>query len=331
MGELVSIIVPVYNAEVYLKECIDSLVRQTYTNLEIILVDDGSTDTSGHICDMYEKNYNNISVFHIKNSGVSHARNIGVSKACGEYIFFVDSDDLLETYYINNFMRKELNEIDFVGGGFLKRFEEGNDVKIEMLEGKLKLEEFKERIYKMLPVHYISVWGVRYKKSIIQQYHITFCTNLRLGEDIRFNLQYLEKVNTIYMMKNSGYIYRMVLGSQMHQYEVNRLENIRDEAQILEKFLNVGDLYYRLKYYYWHSALAHYYKYYNIADGQEKKDIKKKIRETYEDSYFRRVNLIVRKCGSLDEKMETYFMSYNGKKVYSILMRILKTIYKLKR
>ena len=97
MEELVSIIVPVYNVEDYLTECIESAIKQTYHNLEIILVDDGSTDTSGKICDMYACKDDRIKVFHKQNGGLSDARNTGIEKATGEYIYFLDSDDMLPT------------------------------------------------------------------------------------------------------------------------------------------------------------------------------------------------------------------------------------------
>lgn len=98
--DLVSIIVPVFNDEIYLKNCLDSIVRQTYSNLEIILVDDGSKDLSGKICDDYAMKDSRIKVIHQQNKGVSKARNKGLSLACGEYVSFVDGDDTIDQNYI---------------------------------------------------------------------------------------------------------------------------------------------------------------------------------------------------------------------------------------
>ena len=96
MKDLISIIVPVYNVEDYLPECIESIINQTYKNIEIILVDDGSTDRSGIICDYYAKKDQRIIVIHKKNTGVANSRNIGIDIAKGDYIFFVVSDDMLD-------------------------------------------------------------------------------------------------------------------------------------------------------------------------------------------------------------------------------------------
>ena len=96
MNELVSIIVPVYNVEKYIKKCVDSLITQTYSNLEIILVNDGSPDNSGKICDEYAQSDSRIKVIHKANGGLSDARNTGIDIAEGQYIFFLDSDDWID-------------------------------------------------------------------------------------------------------------------------------------------------------------------------------------------------------------------------------------------
>lgn len=98
--DLISIIIPIYKVEEYLKRCVDSVINQTYKNLEIILIDDGSPDSCGKICDEYAKINNKIYVIHQQNQGVSAARNAGIDKAKGKYICFIDSDDYVDANYI---------------------------------------------------------------------------------------------------------------------------------------------------------------------------------------------------------------------------------------
>lgn len=107
MEELISIIVPVYNVEKYLKRCVESLVKQSYKNVEILLVDDGSTDSSGLICDELANKYNNVKVFHKKNGGLSDARNFGIKKSKGKILSFIDSDDYIDCDMIE-FLYKEM-------------------------------------------------------------------------------------------------------------------------------------------------------------------------------------------------------------------------------
>lgn len=118
-NEKVSVIIPVYNDEKYLKQCVESVLTQTYTNLEIILVDDGSTDHTPEICEEYREKYDQIRVLHKKNGGVGSSRNAGLALATGEYILFIDNDDWLEKHHIEELYKlaKE-NNADIAAGNF---------------------------------------------------------------------------------------------------------------------------------------------------------------------------------------------------------------------
>ena len=117
---ILSIIIPVYNCSKYINKCIDSIINQKGVDYEILLIDDGSTDTSGNICDLYANKHKNIMVYHKENEGVSAARNTGIDKCRGEYITFVDSDDFLEPNALSLKLKKliELN-VDIVIGSFI--------------------------------------------------------------------------------------------------------------------------------------------------------------------------------------------------------------------
>lgn len=138
-----SIIVPVYNVERYLSRCIESLINQTYSNIEILLIDDGSSDQSPEICDEYSKKYGNIVVYHKKNGGLSDARNYGLERASGEYILFVDSDDYINKDSCQSFYsylkEHDKHRIDIVSGNIV-RLEESKK-KYEMFNQSIKISD----------------------------------------------------------------------------------------------------------------------------------------------------------------------------------------------
>lgn len=119
-----SVIIPVYNVEKYINRCVKSILSQRYNDLEIILIDNGSTDRSGSICDIYADDYANISVYHIENQGVASARNFGLSKARGEFIYFVDSDDYLVGNLFAEFEDKLAPDLDLLVFSYYNSFEQ---------------------------------------------------------------------------------------------------------------------------------------------------------------------------------------------------------------
>ena len=124
----ISVIVPVYNVENYIEKCIESILSQTYTDFELLLINDGSSDKSGSICDAYVNKDERIRVFHKKNEGVSIARNLGIKRSLGEWICFVDSDDWVENLYLEKFVEnKELDEDTMVSQGIMYDFISSSD------------------------------------------------------------------------------------------------------------------------------------------------------------------------------------------------------------
>lgn len=132
---LVSVIVPIYNVEPYLRECVDSIVRQTYRNLEIILVDDGSPDNCGKIADSYAEQDERIKVIHKKNGGLSDARNVGIARSTGEYISLIDSDDYISEFFIEIMMKNALAfDADVVTTGQSEQFFDGSEERPKLTE-----------------------------------------------------------------------------------------------------------------------------------------------------------------------------------------------------
>lgn len=210
MNPLVSIIVPVYKVEEYLDECIESLVNQTYHNIEIILVDDGSPDNCPKICDDWVARDDRIKVIHKSNGGVSSARNEGLKVACGEWIWFVDSDDTVEINALEELV-KYTNEVDLIV--FNSKTEE--------------LYTKDDRFFKDYYFKYqfgFEPWNKLYKKSVIEKNNLEFDTQESVGEDLLFNITYYQYANTYKFTISKYYNYRVREDSAMQSNNEMRLE-----------------------------------------------------------------------------------------------------------
>ena len=172
---LISIIVPIYKVEKYLPACINSILAQTYENFELILVDDGSPDNCGKICDQYATIDNRVKVIHKPNGGVSSARNKGLEFSRGEFIAFIDADDYIDTTYIEHLI--QYDSFDLVTNS------EQNST-IEFIENDIQhyVDTYGRSLYGTSP------WGKIYNKNIITEHNLKFDTNERFGEDTLFNL-----------------------------------------------------------------------------------------------------------------------------------------------
>lgn len=196
MNPKVSIIVPIYNTAKYLPKCLDSIINQTHQNLEIILVDDGSTDNSGQIADDYAKKDSRITVIHQKNAGQSAARNNGLKKASGKYISFIDSDDQIDSRFIEKLLSAYNHNTSIsVCGIHYKRLHQKTteNVYINNLRSRKKTETKKAYVLYLLAIDgrmYSSV-NKLYLADIAKE--CTFDTNLNFAEDTKYVLDYLNK------------------------------------------------------------------------------------------------------------------------------------------
>lgn len=203
----ISIIVPIYKAEKTISRCVRSILDQTYTNTEIILVDDGSPDSSGKICDEFAINDKRVKVIHQKNAGVSVARNIGIENATGTYIQFVDSDDYLELNMcevLQSYIDKY--NVDMVCCGF-RRTCELRKFKASSV-GCGYYNSFQVLDKNILGLYYSGFFNSPcnklYKRSLILE---GFPINTSLGEDLIFNLRYFDNINSFYITNNQLYNY----------------------------------------------------------------------------------------------------------------------------
>lgn len=205
---LISIIVPIYNSELYLKDCIESIINQTYKKLEIILVNDGSKDNSGSICDDYAKKDDRIKVFHNKNYGVSYTRNFALSKACGEYIGFVDSDDYLDLnmyeILLNNILKtkSEISVCDVTRDK--NKLNNGKNDKVIVYSQRDYIKKYfriNSQTCEYYPVNKL------YKKSILK--NNMFPSMYHEGEDAIAVLKVVLKAKKIVYCQNNLYYYRI--------------------------------------------------------------------------------------------------------------------------
>ena len=206
----VSIIIPVYNCEKYIKECIDSILSQTFKDFEIIIINDGSTDYTNQILNEYN-NHNNIIIINQENHGVSYSRNIGLDNANGEYICFIDGDDYIEKDFLLSLINQSNKEqqFDWVLSGIYD-FHNNNILKnLRYEEKEWNMNNIDDCInfysLKLLTAPFPKL----FKRSIIQNHNLKFNTNISLAEDREFNYKYAQYVNHVKTISYIGYYYRV--------------------------------------------------------------------------------------------------------------------------
>lgn len=249
----VSIIVPMYNAERYIESTIESIINQSYKALEIILVNDGSTDKTYQICSKLALQDKRIRVIDIKNQGVSNARNIGILASNGTYLQFVDSDDYLEESMVEKMVKSmELNNVDMVICGFkhitldkeiLKKCCYNNNVKCNNEE---MCEEFM-KLYETTLLH--SMWNKLFKREIIISNKI-FCNNeWSIFEDLYFNIEALKAAKSYMILNECLYQYvQHNTNSLMKKYNYNIFEIKKETFKNIRNYFVENNIYEKYKY-----------------------------------------------------------------------------------
>lgn len=243
----ISIIIPCYKAASTLNLCLDKINAQTFTDWEVILIDDGSPDNTGEICDHYASKNPQIHVIHKKNEGVSSARNIGIKKATGDFITFIDADDSINNDYLQNLIKD--SDADLILCGFKSSMGINYIPQPAFYNG----ESLNQYIQNIVDDPYLlySPWCKLFRRNIINKYNILFDTNLRLGEDTMFCYTYLLYCNSIRIVASNSYFYNGKWGGngkyKLSQQEVEHLNYIEIELlnQINNKFNCNIDLTYR--------------------------------------------------------------------------------------
>ena len=239
-----SIIIPVYNVENYLRRGLDSILLQPSSiTYEILLINDGSSDKSGAICDEYQSNFSNVFVSHIENNGVAEARNLGISLSKGNYLYFMDPDDFLSDNFFDKISSNLKQKWDVLCFGYNEIKENKNTVlscrpHFYTHCGLLRKNEFRNEFIELFKTDMMyNVWSRIYNKTFILKHDIRF-PNKQIGEDTLFNFQVYRHLNTILFIDSTLYNYNAGRsGSALTSFHPRRIEIQLDELQELHKLL----------------------------------------------------------------------------------------------
>lgn len=251
---VVSVIVPIYNVEKDLHRCIDSLQNQTYPYLEIILVDDGSPDKCGEICDTYAARDSRMKVIHKQNAGLGMARNSGLDAATGEFVLFVDSDDYVSSTHVENLIRVMVGEqADLVVGGYVRNFLDGDKRICKTTDSLQVLKDNQIIPAGLMPIlgadpsasgdvdRQMSVWINLYRKDLVDALNLRFVSERDyVSEDLFFNIFYILNAKAMALIPDCGYFYSENPNSLTHSYRPDRFvkycKMLRYETEILKQY-----------------------------------------------------------------------------------------------
>lgn len=229
-----SIIIPVYNAEAYLDECLHSILTQSFPDYELILIDDGSNDNSGKICDKYANLNNSIRVLHLRNGGASAARNRGLDIASGKYVWFIDADDWIDKDFLNSLNWDMMPDILFFGyKNISKTSRETCQIQSYDITYRENFGDVIDSLFTHRNQYFGFSWNKIFRRSIIENHNIRFRENLIIKEDEVFTLEYCKHISNISILSATPYNYRILQDSVSHSPRKKR--NMYELATFLDK------------------------------------------------------------------------------------------------
>lgn len=344
MEDLISVIIPVYNVEPYLERCMNSILHQTYENLEIILVDDKSTDRSNEMCLEYLAD-KRVRIEHGIGEGLSGARNSGLDIATGKYVVFVDSDDYAELTMIENLYHCLLKtNADTVIGGFRRKKGEHIEIRENEFAGNVydNCMDIKNKVLKKMLASdgndhiEMSVWKVLFSMDIIQDNHLRFPDKKYLCEDIIFDFDYYLLSKRVAMSDDTGYCYCLNGESLSQMYQKNKFDRISFQtAEMRRLAVKVGmdeEAFLRIDYFYVGNLIHHIKTMVACVDKVGKRECQKEIKKVCEDNCVRNVNWDnLEKCFSGRDKIPYKMMEKCKPLALYNYLRLLTTVRRIVR
>lgn len=331
----VSVVVPIYKVEKYLSRCIESITNQSYTNLEIILVNDGSPDRCGDICEEYALQDSRIKVIHKVNGGVSTARNTGIDVCNGKYIAFIDADDTIEKTYVEKLVSTiENNRLDIVSCGYIDQSKYGNIKLNDFYNEDIRLEkkEFINRIFNGVGG---TVWGKIFKRNIIIDNNIRMNSNIFMCEDMIFVLEYAIKCERYGVINENLYNYNRLnedsISSKINLCYYNNLIKVIEEIEDILRKNEFEDEYIdnilskRIKDTSIVFLLMQHDKKHNYSNTKKIENIKTILKNDYYKQY--EGSLI---GNSVKDKVILFLMKANKIKMINFYTKLLYSVQKIK-
>ncbi len=244
-NHLISVVIPIYNSEQYLEECIVSVINQTYRNLDVLLINDGSKDTSLNICKKYEKIDSRIRVISKENEGVSATRNRGIKEAKGQWITFIDADDIVGETYIYELVQGISEDSDICFVNSTKDFSKMSTAEDISSQSTMQLDKTTLQLFERgllnkyaikTPIHLTSACAKLYKVDFLLCNQIFFPLDITKSEDAVFNMLVYHQAKKGAWCNKNLYYYRMNTASATHKYDVNVVENYKKHLEIIQKF-----------------------------------------------------------------------------------------------
>ncbi len=235
---LVSIIVPIYNSEQTIERCLSSIRNQSYQNIEILMVNDGSTDHGMKVLEKFCRSDNRFHLIHKKNTGVSHSRNLGIKEAKGKYLQFVDSDDWITKDATETFVKAaETLDCDMVISDYYRVINRKIYIKGHIpYEGPVIRKKFAEFMLKAPANFYYGVmWNKFFRTDIVKAYNLKCSEELNWCEDFRFNLEYLQFVKNMYVVKKPIYYYVKTKGSLVTA-QINLTQTVKTKRILFDYY-----------------------------------------------------------------------------------------------